>query len=502
MTRHPLVGTTRTRGVLTGYFYPGPVVAGRAEGAQMTDTTDATVQPHFGELLDGLRATFATGVTRPLAWRARQLDALQRFLAERESELVEAIQHDLGRPVAEAFGADIGHSRVHIKHTRKHFERWARPQRGSVGALSFPATAQVISEPLGVALVISPWNYPVQLLVEPLAAALAAGNCVVVKPSELAPSTSAVIARHLPNYLDPEAVVVVEGAVEETTALLEQRFDHIFFTGSTGVGKVVMAAAARHLTPVTLELGGKSPTIVAADADIGVAARRIVWGKLINAGQTCIAPDYLLVEDAVVDELIDRIRSTIRSFYGDDPAGSADLGRIVNERHFDRVCGLVDGGGGTVVIGGGRDRTTRKIEPTVVLDPDLDSPLMAEEIFGPVLPVVRVASIDQAIDAVNSRPKPLALYVFTSSNATADRVIASTSSGGACVNHVVVHVLPESLPFGGVGPSGMGAYHGRAGFDAFSHRRTVLRKPTRPDPAMLYPPYTKAKESLIRRVLR
>jgi aldehyde dehydrogenase (NAD+) len=268
------------------------------------------------------------------------------------------------------------------------------------------------------------------------------------------------------------------------------------------VGKVVMAAAARHLTPVTLELGGKSPTIVAADADIGVAARRIVWGKLINAGQTCIAPDYLLVEDAVVDELIDRIRSTIRSFYGDDPAGSADLGRIVNERHFDRVCGLVDGGGGTVVIGGGRDRTTRKIEPTVVLDPDLDSPLMAEEIFGPVLPVVRVASIDQAIDAVNSRPKPLALYVFTSSNATADRVIASTSSGGACVNHVVVHVLPESLPFGGVGPSGMGAYHGRAGFDAFSHRRTVLRKPTRPDPAMLYPPYTKAKESLIRRVLR
>ena len=417
----------------------------------MTDTTDATVQPHFGELLDGLRATFATGVTRPLAWRARQLDALQRFL---------------------------------------------------VGALSFPATAQVISEPLGVALVISPWNYPVQLLVEPLAAALAAGNCVVVKPSELAPSTSAVIARHLPNYLDPEAVVVVEGAVEETTALLDQRFDHIFFTGSTGVGKVVMAAAARHLTPVTLELGGKSPTIVAADADIGVAARRIVWGKLINAGQTCIAPDYLLVEDAVVDELIDRIRSTIRSFYGDDPAGSADLGRIVNERHFDRVCGLVDGGGGTVVIGGGRDRTTRKIEPTVVLDPDLDSPLMAEEIFGPVLPVVRVASIDQAIDAVNSRPKPLALYVFTSSNATADRVIASTSSGGACVNHVVVHVLPESLPFGGVGPSGMGAYHGRAGFDAFSHRRTVLRKPTRPDPAMLYPPYTKAKESLIRRVLR
>lgn len=473
----------------------------------MTDTSsapasDATTGPDFGELVAGVRATFDSGRSRPMRWRRRQLEGLLAMTHAGERELVDAIRADLGRPVAEAFSADIGHSRMQIAHVLKHFEKWARPTKVNPGALSRPGSAEIIHEPLGVVLVIAPWNYPLQLLIEPMAAALAAGNCVVAKPSELAPSTAAVMARLIPQHLDNDAVVVVEGGVPETTALLEERFDHIFFTGSTAVGKVVMAAAAKHLTPVTLELGGKSPTIVAADADLAVAAKRIAWGKHLNAGQTCIAPDHVLVEESVKDRFVDLVGDALREFYGDDPKASPDLGRIVNERHHDRLTGLLASAGGTVAIGGDADRDTKYVAPTVVVDPDPDSPLMSEEIFGPILPVVGVGSIDDAIEQVNSRPKPLALYVFSSSTETADRVLEQTSSGGACVNHALVHVVPDHLPFGGVGPSGMGAYHGKAGFDALSHHKTVLRKPTRPDPPMLYPPYGGWKEKLLRFVFR
>lgn len=473
----------------------------------MTDTTprDAAVEEDaasFTELVAGVRTVFDSGRTRPMSWRKRQVSGLIRMMTEAEDELVDAIGRDLGRPEAESFGADIGHARLHLKHVRKHMEKWAKPRRVNPGLMSMPSSAAVVPEPLGVALVIAPWNYPIQLVVEPMAVALAAGNAVVCKPSEMSPSCAAVLARLLPKYLDEEAVVVVEGGVPETTALLAERFDHIFFTGSTAVGKVVMEAAAKHLTPVTLELGGKSPTIVAADADVSIAAHRIAWGKFLNAGQTCIAPDYVLVHDSIKDRFVDELTSAIGEFYGADPHQSADFGRIVNERHHGRLTGLLDASGGEVVCGGEHDVADRFIAPTVVLDPDLDSGLMQEEIFGPLLPVIGVESVAEAIEFVNARPKPLALYVYTGSKATADRVVQRTSSGGVCVNHSLLHILPESLPFGGVGPSGMGAYHGREGFDAFSHLKSVMRRPTKPENAMAYPPYTPSKLKVLKRVFR
>lgn len=467
---------------------------------QSSDQSIATAS--YGELLGRLRDTFASGRTRPVEWRKDQLKALLTMLSDHEDAFVSTIAEDLGRPVAEAFGADIGHSRLHIKHTLKHLDSWVKPKKVFPGMLGLPGSAQLVPEPLGVALVIAPWNYPVQLLLEPMAAALAAGNCVVAKPSELAPASAAVLARLIPQYLDDDAVTVVEGGVPETTALLKLTFDHIFFTGSTDVGRVVMRAAAEHLTPVTLELGGKSPTIVAADADLDVAARRIAWGKFLNAGQTCIAPDYVLVERSVRDRLVDRLAASITEFYGKDPKQTADFGRVVNERHLTRLTGLLSSAGGSVAVGGDVDPAARYIAPTVVVDPDLDASVMQQEIFGPILPVIAVDSIEEAIAFVNDRPKPLALYVFTGSDATADRVLARTSSGGACVNHALVHILPEGLPFGGVGPSGIGSYHGKSGFDVFSHQKAVVRKPTFPDPRIMYPPYTATKEKILRRVFR
>jgi len=475
--------------------------ASSTTSANGNSSTPADAHP-FGELVGSVRAIFDSGRTRPMQWRRRQLEGILLMMKEHETDFVEAIQADLGRPVSEAFAADIGHARLQVRHVLKHFEKWAQPTKASAGILSQPAKAEIIHEPLGVALVIAPWNYPVQLLLEPMAAALAAGNCVVAKPSEMAPACAAVLARLIPQYLDDDAVVVVEGGVTETTALLEQRFDHIFFTGSTAVGKVVMTAAAKHLTPVTLELGGKSPTIVAADADLSVAAKRIVWGKFMNAGQTCIAPDYVLVDEAVKDRFVELVGSAISSFYGKDAKSSADLGRIVNERHHDRLAGLLSGAGGVVSTGGQIDRDIKYVAPTVVLDPDLGSSLMTEEIFGPILPIISVPSIDAAIDFVNERSKPLALYIFSSSRDTADRVLERTSSGGACVNHAVVHILPDGLPFGGVGPSGMGSYHGKSGFDAFSHHKSVVRRTTRPDMPLMYPPYSGIKEKILRIVFK
>jgi aldehyde dehydrogenase (NAD+) len=437
-----------------------------------------------------------------MAWRREQLKGLLAMLTEREDDFVAALREDLGRHVMEAMAADVGVSRLHIQHLVRHFESWAKPTRVRPGLLSLPGTAEIIHEPLGVALVIAPWNYPIQLMVEPMAAALAAGNCVVAKPSEVSAACAATLARYIPQYLDDDAVAVVEGGVPETTALLANRFDHIFFTGSTEVGKVVMRAAAEHLTPVTLELGGKSPTIVCADADLDVAARRIVWGKLLNAGQTCVAPDYVLAERPIRDRLVDAMVRQVGEFYGSDRKASPDLARIVDGRHHGRLMGLLGSCNGRVVVGGEADLNERYIAPTIVVDPDVDSDLMRHEIFGPILPVLAVDSVEDAIAFVNDRPKPLALYVYSRSKQIADRILSRTSSGGACVNHSLVHIVPDSLPFGGVGPSGMGAYHGKAGFDTFSHHRSVLRKPTFPDPAILYPPYKGLKEKLVKLVFR
>ena len=447
-------------------------------------------------VLTDLRRVFAAGRTRVLEWRLEQLRAIERFLDEREPEIAAALAEDLGRSPAEAWLGDVASSKGEAAYARKHVRKWMRRRRESLPLAQLPGRAWVQYDPLGVVLVIGPWNYPLYLSLAPLVAAVAAGNCAVIKPSELAPATSALLARLLPQYVDAEAVRVIEGDAATTQELLAAGFDHVLFTGGTEVGKKIMAAAAPTLTPVTLELGGKSPVIVTADADIDVAARRIAWVKLLNSGQTCIAPDYVLADHRIVADLVDKIVANVRDFR----AGEVDPGlRIVNQRQFDRLVSLISTTDGKVVTGGRSDGATLRIEPTLIVDPSPSDPVMADEIFGPLLPVLTVESLDQAVQFVNSRPKPLALYVFASGQLGRD-LIDRIPSGGAVINHVAMHCLVPSLPFGGVGASGMGAYHGKWGFDTLSHRRAVLSKPARPDPRLVYPPYSQRALTIMRRL--
>ncbi len=443
-----------------------------------------------------LRQVFGTGRTRELSWRLAQLEAIERLCDEREADIAAALHADLGRPAVEAWLGDIASTKGEATFARKHLKSWMRRRRQPLPLSQLPGRSWVQYDPLGVVLIIGPWNYPVYLSLGPLVAALAAGNCAVLKPSELAPATSALLATLVPLYLDAEAIRVVEGDGQTTQDLLAQGFDHALFTGGTEIGKKIMAAAAPTLTPVTLELGGKSPVIVAADADLDVTARRIAWVKLMNSGQTCIAPDYVLAERSIAKDLTDKIVANITAFRAEDTGGL----RIVNARQFDRLASLIDTTTGKIVAGGGYSRDTLTIQPTVILDPAADDPVMADEIFGPVLPVITVESTDAAIDFVNRRPKPLALYVFTASRRLATGLVDSIPSGGAVVNHVAMHCLVPQLPFGGVGASGMGAYHGRWGFEALSHRRAVLSKTIWPDPMVVYPPYTDRAIKIMRKL--
>jgi len=450
-------------------------------------------------LIDGLRRVFDGGRTRPAEWRIRQLDGVIRFVREKEVEIKAALEADLGRPELETYLSEVAYVVSEAELVRRKLRGWMKPGWTFTPMVAQPGRSRVVHEPLGVVLIIAPWNYPLQLAIGPLVGALAAGNCAVVKPSEISAATSELIARWLPGDVDSDAVKVVEGGVPETTALLAERFDHIFYTGNGAVGRIVMAAAARHLTPVTLELGGKSPCIIDEQVDLDVAARRIVWGKYFNAGQTCVAPDYVLAHEKVHDRLLDALAATIRTFYGEDAAQSPDFGRIINERHHRRLMKLMDSG--AAVVGGTGDEARRYIAPTVLRDVAPDSPVMQAEIFGPILPVLSVRDVDAAIAFVNRRDKPLALYVFSSDAAAARGVIERTSSGGAVVNHVWLHLGVPGLPFGGVGESGMGAYHGRRTFDTFTHQKAVLHKGTALDPAFMYPPYTDAKRRWIKRLL-
>ena len=423
-----------------------------------------------------LRATFRTGRTKPGEWRTAQLRRLREMLTEHGADLAAALHADLGKSAAEADRTEIGFTIREIDHTLDHLADWLRPEPAPVPAhLGADASARTQYDPLGVVLVIAPWNYPAQLLLAPLVGALAAGNAVVVKPSELAPATSAAIARLLPAHLDTDAVAVVEGGVPETTALLAERFDHIFYTGNGTVGRVVMRAAAEHLTPVTLELGGKSPAFVDRATDLPVVADRLVRGKFLNAGQTCVAPDYVLTDPETAAALEPLFARAVEALYGADPSACGEYGRIVDERHFDRLSGLLDSG--RVVVGGDGDRATKYIAPTVLADVDPESPVMREEIFGPILPVVTVSGLDEAIDFINDRDKPLALYVFSESEKTRERIAAETSSGGLGHGLPLAHLTVSDLPFGGVGESGMGSYHGRYSIETFSHRKAILEKP-------------------------
>ena len=453
-------------------------------------------QPHGATELSDLRQVFATGRTRGLRWRLSQLEAIERLCDEREADIAAALHADLGRPAVEAWLGDIASTKGEAAFARRHLKKWMRHRRQPLPLAQLPGRSWVQYDPLGVVLIIGPWNYPVYLTLAPLVAAVAAGNCAVLKPSELAPATSALLARLVPLYLDADAVRVVEGDGQTTQDLLAQGFDHALFTGGTTVGKKIMAGAAPTLTPVTLELGGKSPVIVAADADLDVAARRIAWVKLMNSGQTCIAPDYVLADRSISMELTDRIVANIKAFRSEETGYGM---RIVNARQFDRLVSLIESTTGAVVAGGGFERSTLTIEPTVILDPSPDDEVMADEIFGPVLPVITIESATAAIDFINRRPKPLALYVFASSRQLARNLIDRIPSGGAVVNHVAMHCLVPQLPFGGVGASGMGAYHGRWGFEALSHRRAVLSKSTRPDLMLVYPPYTDRALKIMRK---
>jgi len=450
-------------------------------------------------IVERLRDRFDGGTTRPKSWRIQQLEGIERFCTEKQQDILDALHADLGKPELEAYGAELTFVKSDAEYARKHLEKWMKPEKVSTPLITQPGSSAIHHDPLGVVLIISPWNYPFQLLMAPLVGAVAAGNCALLKPSEIAPHTSALLARWLPRYVDDSCVQVVEGGVPETTKILEQRFDHIFYTGNGTVGRIVMSAAAKHLTPVTLELGGKSPCVVDRHANLDVAARRIVWGKFFNAGQTCVAPDYVLVEDAVHDALVTRLASTVREFYGDDPQASQDYARIVNQRHHDRLTPLL--ASGTAVCGGAHDREDRYIAPTVLKDVPEDAPVMKDEIFGPILPVLSVPHVDAAIRFINGRPKPLALYVFSENKQTQQRVLERTSSGGVCVNHCTLHLAVPELPFGGVGESGMGAYHGSHSFHTFTHRKAVLRKPTQIDPTLMYPPYTDTKKKWVGRLL-
>ncbi len=445
------------------------------------------------------RARFDEGHTRSVEWRVRQIEGIARLCREREAEIEAALRTDLGKCHIEAYSAEINYCAHEADEAVKHIRGWMKPDRVSTPLVAQPGSARIYKDPLGVVLVIAPWNYPFQLAVAPLIGALAAGNACVVKPSEVAQATSALLAEWLPQYVDPEAVVVIEGGVPETTAVLAERFDHIFYTGNGHVGRIVMTAAARHLTPVTLELGGKSPTVVDGSVDLAVAARRIAWGKFFNTGQTCVAPDYVLVTRDVHDAFVAALVAAVTAFYGDDPQQSPDYGRVINPRHFDRLVALLDSG--TVAVGGAHDRDDRYLAPTVLTDVAVDSPVMADEIFGPILPVLPVDSVDAAIAFINARPKPLALYVFSGDGATQQAILSRTSSGGAVINHVVMHLAVPGLPFGGVGESGMGAYHGKHSFDVFTHHKAVLKKPTFVDPPIMYPPYDASKIKWLKRLL-
>ncbi len=440
----------------------------------------------FADTVQRQRTFFQTGATRSPGFRSAQLRKFSTALKRHESSLLAALHADLRKSPSQGYTTELGLVQAEIRHALKQLQRWAAPQRRKTPWFVAPARGWVQPEPFGVALILGPWNYPAQLLLAPLVSAIAAGNCAVLKPSELAPHTAEAIAALVRDAFAPEFISVVNGGADIAEALLAERFDKIFFTGSTRVGRLVMAAAAKQLTPVTLELGGKCPAIVCADAKVELAARRIAWGKFMNAGQTCVAPDFVLVQRGAREAFVAALKKSLREFYGEDASRSADYGRIVNARHFEWLVNYLRDG--KIVHGGAHDAKDLFIAPTIMTEVSPDAPVMQAEIFGPILPVLEFDKLDDALALLRGRPAPLAFYIFTGNRATEARVLAETRSGGACVNDVVSHMIGTGLPFGGLGESGAGAYHGRAGFDAFSHPRAVLRRATWLDTPFRYPP--------------
>ena len=452
------------------------------------------------EKMDLLRNYFNSGATLSHAHRKKCLQQFDSLLEKHRTDFFEALQLDFNKPVFETLATELGMLQKELKYLKKHLKLWTQPERVAATLLNFPSKEYKAYQPFGVVLIIAPWNYPLLLALQPVMAALAAGNCVVLKPSEHSAATSALLARLLPQYFDEGLVQVVEGDADVTANLLKQRFDKIFFTGSTKVGKMVYQAAAKNLTPMVLELGGKSPCIVTSNADIALAAKRIAFGKFVNAGQTCIAPDFVFIHQSVEAQFVAEMKKVVQQFYGVNPEESKDFARIINDMHYQRIKRFVLQS--QVVLGGETNAKTRYIAPTLLKIHDRDAEVMNEEIFGPVLPLVNYETIDELITYNQAHPKPLAFYVFSSNKSEIQQLLQRCQYGGACINDCLSHILNSELPFGGFGESGLGNYHGRYSFKAFSQTKSVVYRNTWLDIPLKYPPYSKNKLNLLKRFFK
>ncbi|CAJ2676798.1 unnamed protein product [Trifolium pratense] len=455
-------------------------------------------------LVRELRNNFDSGKTKSYEWRISQLEAIAKMLEEKENEIIDALHKDVSKPRLEAYITEVFQVKSSCNEALQELKHWMKPEKVSTSITTFPSSAEIVSEPLGVVLIISTWNFPFSLSLDPVIGAISAGNTVVLKPSEIAPATSSLLANLLEIYLDNSAVRVVEGSVPETTALLDQKWDKILYTGSARVGRIVMAAAAKHLTPVILELGGKCPAVVDSNINLQVTARRIIAGKwACNSGQACISVDYIITRKDFAPTLIAALKEELENFFGKDPIESKDMSRIVSPTQFARLVKLLDEDKASdkIVLGGQRDEKKLKIAPTILLDVPEEALVMQEEIFGPILPIITVDNIEDSYGIIKSRPKPLAAYLFTNNEQLKKDYVDKISSGGMLINDAVVHVATRGLPFGGVEESGMGCYHGKFSFDSFSHKKAVLYKGFDSDPDIRYPPYTPEKAKMLRAIL-
>lgn len=465
----------------------------------------ATIESQVGTAFDAAalltqqRQFFNTGKSKDVEFRIQQLKKLRQLIFDNEQHIMDALKKDLNKSTMEAYGTEIGFLIADIDHTLKDIRSLSKPRKVKTPLFHQLGSSWIQAEPYGVTYIIAPWNYPFQLAVAPMIGAMAAGNTAVIKPSEMAVHTSALLEKIINSNYDPAYLKVVTGGVNESKALLEQRFDYIFFTGGTEIGRYIYQAAAKHLTPVTLELGGKSPCFVDETFNTNWGIKRIVWGKFTNAGQTCVAPDYILVDKKAKQKFVELFAKTTKEFFGENPQQSPDYGRIINEKHFLRLARLLEKG--NILMGGQTDIKDLYIAPTLLDGLSVEDPVMQEEIFGPILPVIEYEKLDDAINFVNSRNKPLALYIFSDDKMYQERILNETSSGNASINECLMHVGQFELPFGGVGESGIGAYHGKLSFDTFSHLKGVLKKSTLSDLKQRFPPYTESGTNLIKKLI-
>lgn len=454
------------------------------------------------DLRDKQRKYFMKGNTLTFEFRVAQLKKLRKTISEYEEALKIALYKDLGKNDLESYTCEIGFILSSISHTIKHLKKWMKPEKKKTPISLFFSKSTVIKEPYGSVYIIGPYNYPFQLLIEPLIGAIAAGNCAVLSPSELTPSVLEVIKKMIKATFEPEYVSCIDGGIENNTMLLNAGFDYIFFTGSVNVGKIIMEAASRNLIPVTLELGGKSPVIVDKNIDLKVTCERILWGKLMNAGQTCVAPDYVFVHNQIKEDFLNEMKSTLHRLYGENIEANPDYGKIVNDRHVKRLKNILDKDKVYTFIGGTVDEKRRYVEPTILCPDHFEVASMQEELFGPILPIFGYDHVSEALSYIRENPKPLALYIFSNDKQIIEQVITKTSSGGVSINDTISHIINPNLPFGGVGTSGMGVYHGKYSFETFSHHRSILKKSTKVRMTFIYPPFTKEKLKKIKKVLK